>query len=170
MIKKYLSLAVIIIVCIASLLGLRHCNKKQDKNITNTTLTPDQKEKIIVDSSKHTIEVITKNSDKKTFLPDRPSSITEDNKGNLVVNSRVFGTEAKPYAGIGYDGHVRVHLGADWLYYKKLDLGTGLKLNPSELKDTRIDLNLSYNFWSNTSIALSYDNRREVGCFLKLRF
>ena len=168
--KKYFSLAVIILVCIGSLFGLRKCNKKQDKAISSTTLAPSDKEKIIVDPVKHTIEVITKDSDKKTYLPDRPTSVTEDKNGNLIVNTRVFGTELKPYAGIGYDGKARLHLGVDGLYYKRFDLGAGLKLNPSEISDTRVDLNLSYNFWSNTSIALSYDNRKSVGCFLKLRF
>ena len=175
--KKWAILALIVV---GGLFGFKACRKvqqKQDKQASSTVLTPDQKEKITVNPENHTITITTKKSDgttqtQTTFLPDRPTSITEDNNGKLSIIDHKYGTEIRPFLGIGgaLDGTPRVHVGADLWYFHKLDLGLGLDTNPSHLKDVRVDLNLSYNFWSNTSIAVSIDNHKVPGLFLKVRF
>jgi hypothetical protein len=149
--------------------------KKVDQNTSSTVLQPDQKSKIIVDPINHTITTVTKNPDGTTktdtkYLPDAPTSVTEGKDGKITVQSRTWGPEKRPYLGVGYDGVGRAHVGLDFLYWKRLDLGTGLSINMTRPKDTTLNLNLSYNFWSNTSLALSYDNHRQIGCFLKVRF
>lgn len=170
--KYYLILALIVI---GGLFGFKACRKvqqKQDKQATSTVLAPDQQEKITVDPTKHTITVVTKNGSTTTYLPDRPTQIIESTNGKLSVIDHKFGTEVKLYAGFGSDLEFapRVHAGIDFFYWNKFDLGTGLAFNTSHLKDTRIDLNLSYNFYSNTSIAFSLDNHHVPGLFLKMRF
>jgi hypothetical protein len=175
--KLYVIAAVIILMGLFGFKACRKVQQKQDKQASSTVLTPDQKEKIIVDPVKHTLTVVTKKSDgttqtKTTFLPDRPTTVTEDNNGKLSIVDHKFGTEIRPYLGVGgaLDGTPRVHIGADLWYFHKLDLGLGLDTNPSNLKYVRANLNLSYNFWSNTSVAISLDNHKVPGLFLKLRF
>lgn len=167
-----------VLIVVLALGGYHYWHKhdvKVDKQITNPVLGPDQKEKIIVDPEKHTITVIKKNPDgstteNKTYLPDHPTSITEDKNGKLTVESRKFGTEHRPYIGAGYSDAPRLYLGMDWFYYKKLDLGTGVGFNMEHLKDVRLEANVSYNIWNNTSLTVSYDNHKMVGGFVKLRF
>lgn len=169
-IKKW---AVIGVIALLALFGLKQCRKvqqKQDGAIVSPILKPTDKGKIIVDPIKRTITTITDKGTTVTSIPDRPVSITEDKNGKITVQSRIWGKELRPYLGVGYDGVGRAHVGADFFYYKKLDLGTGLGVNMAQPKDTTMNVNLSYNVYSNTSIALSYDNRRNIGVFLKVRF
>lgn len=177
--------AIIALILVMALFGYKSCvkiQKKQDSDAKNTVLTPDQKEKVVVDPGNHTIDIIKKNPDgttttTHTYLPDRPTDIVEDNNGKINVVSHKFGVEHRPYVGVGgsLDATGRVHAGMDLWYYKKLDLGTGVSFNTnvfrelSAFNDTRLDINASYNFYSNTSIAVSVDNHRTVGVFLKVR-
>jgi hypothetical protein len=170
--KKWAILALIVI---GGLFGFKACRKvqqKQDKQATSPVLGPNQQEKITVDPTKHTITVVTKNGTTTTYLPDRPTQIIESKDGKLSVIDHKYGTEVKPFLGFGTDleGSPRVHIGADLFYWNKFDLGTGLAFNATHLKDTRLALNLSYNFYSNTSIAFSFDNHKTPGLFLKVRF
>jgi hypothetical protein len=174
---RYTILALILLLALFGFKGCRKVQKRQDSAVKSAVLAPDQREKIVVDPIRHTITVVTKKPDgtdqsTTTFLPDRPTAVIEDNNGKLSIVDHKFGVELRPYLGVGgaFDGTPRVHLGADFLYFHKMDLGAGLDTNPSHLKDVRGNLNLSYNFYSNTSIACSYDNHKTVGLFLKVRF
>ncbi len=180
--KKYAILGLILLLGLFGFKACRKLQKKQDSDTKSTVLAPDQKEKIVVDPTKHTITITTKKSDgttstQTTFLPDRPTSITEDNNGKLTVVDHKFGTEVRPYLGVGgsLDGTARVHVGTDLWYFHKLDLGTGLDFNAgvfkqvSDFHDTRLSINASYNIYSNTSLAVSVDNRKFVGLFVKVR-
>jgi hypothetical protein len=185
-IKSNLKLyAIAALIVLLGLFGFKACrkhDKKVDSDVSSPVLTPDQKEKIVVDPVKHTITVITRNPDgstkeTKTYLPDRPTAVIEDKNGKLTIIERKYGSEMRPYLGVGgsLDGTPRIHLGADLFYFKKLDLGTDLDLNASvvktisSFKDTRISANVSYNVYSNTSVALSIDNHKTVGLFIKVR-
>jgi hypothetical protein len=175
--KVYAILGLIVVLGLLCFKGCRKVAKKQDSAVSSTILTPDQKEKIVVDPTKHTITITTKKADgtdqtTTTYLPDRPTSVTEDNNGKITIVDHKYGAELRPYLGVGgaFDGTPRVHIGADLFYFRKLDLGVGIDDNPAHLKDVRGNVNLSYNFYSNTSVALSYDNHKTVGVFLKVRF
>lgn len=149
--------------------------KKTDSVITSTILQPGENRKAIIDPIKHKITTVTKDKNGKevinsTYLPDRPISIIEHNDGSIKIESRKWGPECRPYFGAGFDGDVRLHLGLDGLYFRTFDFGGGLKLNPVLFKDTRVDINASWNFYSHTSLALSYDNHKTIEGFIKLRF
>jgi len=180
--KLYAIAAVIILMGLFGFKACKKITKIQDKQVTSPVLTPDQKEKIIVDPTNHKITVITKNPDgtttsKDTYLPDRPTAVIEDNNGKLSIIEHKFGVETRPYLGVGgsLDGTARIHAGMDLWYFHKLDLGLGLDLNAgvfkqvSDFRDTRLSINASYNVYSNTSLALSVDNRKFVGLFIKVR-
>ena len=175
--RKFAILGAVILLGLFGFKACRKVAKTQDKQVTSTVLTPDQKEKIVVDPTKHTITITTKKADgtdqtTTTYLPDRPTSVTEDNNGKITIVDHKYGAEFRPYLGIGgaLDGTPRVHVGSDLFYFRKMDLGLGIDDNPAHLKDLRGNLNLSYNFYSNTSIAISYDNHKTAGLFLKVRF
>jgi len=180
--KLYVILALIAALGVFGFKACRKIQEKQDKDASSTVLKPDERGKIIVDPVKHKITTITRNPDgtekvKETYLPDRPSVITEDKNGKVKVVTQKFGTEVRPYLGVGgaLDGTPRVHAGSDLWYYKKLDLGVGLDFNAgvfssiADFRDTRISANASYNVYSNTSLALSFDNHKVVGFFVKVR-
>lgn len=179
--KANLKKTAIIVGAIAlGLVGFKVAHKvqqKQDKQATSTILQPGQAEKIVVNPTNHTIEIVTPKKTTTTFLPDRPTQIIENKDGSITVIDHKIGVEAKPYLGVGgsLDGTPRIHAGADLFYFHKLDLGAGLDFNAgvfkdiSSFQDTRLALNASYNVWSNTSLALSVDNRRFVGLFVKVR-
>src|SRR5579863_5574322 len=152
--KHYLILAALILLGVFGFKDCAKIQKKQDKQASSTTLTPDQKEKIVVNPEKHTIEVVTKNPNgttttTTTFLPDRPTQIIEDKNGKLKIIDHKFGVEKRPYIGVGgsLDGSPRVHAGVDLWYFHKLDLGAGLDFNAgvlsqvSKFSDTRASVN-----------------------------
>lgn len=181
-IKQIAVTVLIVVIALVSFKACRMLQKKQDSDARSTVLGPDERGKIIVDPVKHKITTVTRNADgsekvKDTYLPDRPSVITEDKNGKVTVVTQKFGTEVRPYLGVGgaLDGSPRVHAGADLWYFHKLDLGAGLDFNAgvmrsvSEFSDTRLSVNASYNVWSNTSLALSFDNHKVVGLFVKVR-
>jgi hypothetical protein len=175
--KRYVVLALILLLALFGFRGCRKVQKKQDSVTSSAVLASNQKEKIVVNPEKHTITITTRKADGQTqttttYLPDRPTAVVEDVNGKLSLIDHKFGTELRPYLGIGgaLDGTPRVHLGVDFFYFRKMDLGAGLDTNPSNLKDVRGNLDLSYNFYSNTSVACSYDNHKTVGLFLKVRF
>jgi hypothetical protein len=170
--KKFVILAAVIALGLFGFKACRKVQQKQDKQASSTVLAPNQAEKIVVNPENHTIEVVTSKKTTTTYLPDRPTQIIENKDGTITVIDHKFGTELRPYGGIGgaFDGTPRVHVGVDFYYIYKFDLGGGLDTNPSNWRDVRADLNLSYNFWSNTSIAVSVDNHKVPGIFLKFRF
>lgn len=164
-----------IIIISALLIGIGGClllkhAKKIDTSIKSTVLPTNDKEKIIINPDNHTIEVIKPGSDKKTYLPDHPVSITEDKNGNLTIQERTWGFEHNPYAGLGFSNGFRAHVGVDWFYFHKFDSGIGLMTDCQHLNKTAADLNLSYNFYHNTSLAVSYSSSKMAGVFLKIRF
>lgn len=181
-VKRIAIIALIVVIGLVSFKACRILQKKQDSDANSTILKPEERGKIIVDPVKHKITTVSRNPDgtiktKETYLPDRPSVITEDKNGKVRVVTQKFGTEMRPYLGVGgaLDGTPRVHAGADLWYFRKLDLGAGLDFNAgvmrsiADFRDTRLSVNASYNVWSNTSLALSFDNRRVVGLFVKVR-
>lgn len=173
-IKLYAILTVVVLLGLFGFKACRKVQKKQDKQVTSPVLQPGQVEKVTVDPTKHTITIVTPTKTTTTYLPDRPTAIIENKDGSITVVDHKFGTEIRPYLGAGGDleNRVRIHTGVDFFYFHKFDLGTGLEFDATsrQLQDTRIDLNLSYNFWSNTSIAISVDNHKVPGLFLKVRF
>lgn len=167
--------AILALIMVGGLFGFKACRKvqqKQDKQASSTILQPNQAEKVTVDPTKHTITIVTPTKTTTTYLPDRPTQIIENKDGTITVIDHKFGTEIRPYLGVGgaLDGTPRVHVGSDFFYFHRMDLGVGLDTNPANLKDVRANLNLSYNFYSNTSIAFSLDNHKVPGFFLKVRF
>jgi hypothetical protein len=168
--KKYLAICLSGLFAIGAFLFGRGCDKKKDAIISVTTLRPEEEEAVIVNPSHHSIILITPTRSKKLTLPDRPSRISLLKGDGLKIDSPQFGTEIRPFVGVGYtlNGGV-VNLGLDLVYWKRVDLGMGLIVNPVDVRDTQIFLGVSTYIYSNTSLGLGLGNRTTPILFLKVR-
>jgi hypothetical protein len=158
----------ILLIGIGGFLLFKH-DKKVDNNITSTVLPKNDAAKVVINEIKHTISVTTASGTKTTYLPPK-AAIEVGKNGIVTVVDRVWGWQLAPYAGIGYSNGLRIHTGIDFFYFHRFDVGVGLLSDGKNLNSTAADLNLSYNFYSNTSMALSYSSSKVIGCFLKFRF
>jgi len=173
--KLYAILGLIAALGVFGFKACRKIQKTQDTAAVSTILKPNEERKVIIDPIKHKITTVTRNPDgstktRETYLPDRPTQIIENKDGTIKIIVRKFGTEVRPYIGVGFGDVTRIQIGTDVFYYKKLDLGLGLGFNPTKLKDIRPNLNLSYNVYSNTSLFIGVDSHRDILGGLKVRF
>lgn len=155
--KKYLITGAVIIAIIVGLFGLRSCQKKRDTAIANPNLSPDVKEKIIINPLKRTIIVATKTHTTVTTLPDRPTSIELLNDGKVRVSVPQWGFEAIPYIGIGYSRQVNDYIGLDFFYWKKLDAGFAFSFDRLKVDSLGLPLTLSYTVWHNLRLTVGYE-------------
>lgn len=168
-IKKYFKIA-----CAVFLLGVagyylyKH-NVKVDKNISSTVLPTNDQAKIIINEAKHTITTVTSKGSTTQYLSST-AAIEVGKNGIVKVIERTWGFEKAPYAGFGYSNGLRGQVGMDWFYWHRFDVGAGLQSDFKNLNTTAANLNISYNFYSHTSIAMSYSTDRMIGVFLKFRF
>jgi hypothetical protein len=146
------------IIALIGLLLLRQgCQHRQDQKIATTTLQPDQKAKIIVNSHKRTITQVTRTGTQVLNMPSHTFTVVEDNSGKLHIEVQQWGTELEPLAGFAFDGNARLDLGASLFYYKRFDLNGSFLFNVSKGASgpfIKPSISLSYNVYSNTSIFL----------------
>jgi len=178
--SNHFKLSLAVIACITvTLLSVGACLERRlaesghrdSAKVSATVLPKLDKEQIIVDPFHHTIQVVTSSGVKQTTLPDRPTKIDILKDGTVKITASQFGTELRPFLGVGFTLRSGVVLyGVDLLYWKKLDLGLGFSTSPTRIQDTSIFLGVSYNVWSNTSISLGVDNRQTpmIGIHVRL--
>lgn len=165
---------VLIAAGVATLLVLfiarcRH-DKKQDTQILSPVLSPNTQEKIIVNSRKHEIVVITPRGTETTSLPPgRPVAITEDSHGKLTVQVRTWGTEFAPFAGVGFSDSFRPCLGVSVFYWHRLDLNLGVTTSVNRPLVGRALLTGSVNLFSNTYFQAGIESNKSpyVGLFVR---
>ena len=157
--KSYILFSIVTLGIVALFLKFRSCDRQKDVNNETTTLAPNESEKIIVDPVRHKITVVTREHVKTLTLPDRPSSISLLKHDGVKINSPQFGTEIRPFLGAAYtlEGGKLVG-GVEVFYWKSLDAGLGISVNPKLVQDTRCVFNIAYMIYSNSSIFLGLDN------------
>lgn len=150
--------------------GMRHA-RMEDAKTGATVLAPDDNEKIVVDPDKHTISITTQKGTTTEFLPSRPSSIELKKGGDVIVTARQYGIETVFFAGGGVsnDG-LRVAIGTDLWYFKRLDIGTFVSDSTKDLTKLRIGVNLSYSVWHDTRLTLGLDNTGTPELLITERF
>jgi len=164
--KIYLSMIVL-----AAVFLWGRCNRSAVRNPQQPIVLPSNDiEQIHVNPSNHTITIITPKGNETLTLPDRQSTIDIHKDGTTKVTAKQFGLECHPFTGVGYGAGFRAYLGADVLYFKKLDLGlTGISPSPSGPSDIRLGAFISYNFYSNTRISLGIDHKQTIQIALTFR-
>lgn len=170
--KKYLITGGLIVAIVVALFGLRSCQKKRDTAIANPNLSPDVKEKIIINPLKRTIIIATKNGTTVTTLPDRPTSIELLNDGKVRVRAPQWGFEAIPFIGIGYSRQVNDYVGLDFFYWKKLDAGLAFSFDRLKVDSLGLPLTLSYTVWHNLRLTVGYEmigSRKDIHGLVSVR-
>jgi len=138
------------------------CSKIKTPSIV---LPPNTVEHIVVNPTNHTLTVTTQNGTQVVTLPDHPSTIDLGTNGKVTVKAPQLGMEFKPFLGWGYEGGGAVILGADVVYFKRLDLGVAAYGWTGRVKPA---IGLSYTVWSNTRLTATYNGN--PGVFVTVRF
>jgi hypothetical protein len=159
----------IIIFTLAVVFLCGRCGKIAVRNPHQPIALPNNEtERITVDPDSHTITIQTPNGIRTETLPDRKSIFDVSNNGTVKVTSAQMGFEHHPFIGWQVSNQGRLCVGADLWYFKKLDLGIGVASKLGE--GTPVALaKLSYNFWSNCQMALTYDTGAHIGGMLSVR-
>lgn len=159
----YLTIAGVWALILIGLLSLKTCQTKRDVEIADTRLAANTSEKIIVNPLKRTLTVITAHGETITVLPDHPSSIEIMKSGKVKINSPQQGFEAVPFIGIGYNRSLNDYLGADFYYWKRLDLGAAFSFD-RDLSFRNVSLIgfISYTVWNNSRLSVGIDTRGGV--------
>lgn len=146
---------------------LRLHDRHIDTQTSSVTLSPGSIEKIIVNPVTHRLTIVTPGKLQNLFLPDRPSSIEIDKNGKATISSAQFGTEIRPFGGIGGGDKLRLYVGTDLGYYKKWDVG--VFVSGSKDVTLRAGINVSYTVYDNFRLSIGMDNAKAVNVFLSVR-
>lgn len=170
MIKKYLVIGASGLLLAAGWFVWRHFQHKQDTQVLNTALAPNEEAKVIIDPTRRQMTIVTSGHIKTMTLPDRPSSISLLKGDGIKIVSPQIGTELRPFLMGAYtlDGG-KLGGGIDLLYYKRFDLGVGMMLNPSYVQNTTLFLGASVFVYSNTSLMIGLDNKTTPVIGIKVR-
>lgn len=171
--KRGIIYGLIIVGLLALWWGLHNRDKRIDQSIAAPSLGPDDRAKIVLDNANHTVTRVDDTGIHKTFLnPHGPVSITEKKNGSVVLAQRTYGTIHEPNIGasLGSDLKFRAALGVSLFYVQRWEMGGGLLVNPSQLKDLRLYGAVSYNVYSNWLISAGVDNHKAIQLIASVRF
>ena len=168
-IKKWVILAVIIVL---GLFGYKACRKHQQKATqvaTSTVLKPNETEKIIINAPDHKITVVTSKGTTTTNFSDN-TVITEDKNGKLSIYNPSWDFKFHPTVGAGMSDKPKLFVGVSPIGYKKLDLNIGLETDCSKLSETAMNISVGYNVHSATYLFLGVNNHKNIEGGLRFRF
>lgn len=171
--KRGLYVGLIVAGLLAMWWMLRKHDGKVDQQIAAPVLGPDEKAKIILDNSNHTVTRVDDTGVHRSFLNSHgPVSIVEKKDGSTVLIQRTWGTELSPFIGgaFGSDFRFRVAVGTNFFYVQRWEAGGGLLLNVGEIRDVRAFVHVGYNVYSNWLISAAVDNQKAVHIIASVRF
>jgi len=131
-------------------------------------LPPGTTEQVLIDPIKHTLIVRTQTSTHTQTLPDRLSVVDVHSDGSIKITAAQYGFEERPFIGLQTSNHFRFMAGSDQFFYKKLDLGLAIGVQPNLSSLVGI-VQLSYNAYNNTRLGITYDTDQHVGIGLTVR-
>ncbi len=167
--RKYLAIGLGLIL-FALFFYVKGCVRANPGLPSPAILKPGDKEEILVDPTRHTITIVTPHGVTQTTLPDKPSTITLRDNGDVKVSAPQIGFQHRPFIGLGFANKWRFIGGCDLFYFKKLDFGPGLSFEPNQPFDTmRLNALLSYNVWSNTRVGVGIDHLGQFSGFVSVR-
>lgn len=106
---------------------------------------------------------------KTEYVPNR-AVITLNKDGSISVKNDKFGFTFQPGLGFGYVDDFRVAVHSKVFYFGRLGLNTGISGKLTRSPDPRVFAALSYALISNTSVMVQYDNKRQIGVYVSVRF
>lgn len=171
----YATIGLVIAVFLYALLH-RH-DSKVDQSIDAPVLATDDKLKYVIDQKRHTLTAVTLQNGatkvSRTFLnPHGPVAITEKKDGAVSLEQRTYGTIHEPFIGasFGSDFKFRAAIGVDLFYVQRFELGGGLLLTPTDLRDVRGFAHVAYNVYGDCLLSVGVDNKKAIHLLISARF
>lgn len=160
------------VIALGGWLFLHHRNKIQDTVNSQTVLQMNEESAVIINPIHRSITIVRSNGNVNTLdLPDRPSRISILKTGKIWVTAPQWGTEFRPFLVGAYDlKGGKLGLGLDVFYWKRLDIGGGVLVNPVFVQDTSVFVGISCFVYSNTSVTLGINNHTAPLIGIKVRF
>jgi len=151
---------------------MRACDKQRDRLVSSPSLPAGDVAKIVVNPTRRTLTIVQAGKTRTITLPDRPSSIEVGKRGQIKITARQFGTEVLPFAGILADPQAQgaaAVVGADGLYFKRLDLGAGLAWGGEHTAVRGVAL-LSYAVYDNVRLSAGVTHQLYPVAGITVRF
>lgn len=187
-----------IILFIIGLVVFRSCDRKKIADITKETLNDNEKTAIIIDSSGKITTVKRTNGSRagsgpsmlrgresestrgssisvETTIGARETRISIDDHGNVRRTSRIYGLIFEPGCGVyTTTSHTRVFIDSEFAFYKRHGIvgGFGVNLNGQRKLAGHIGYCYTpyFKYFSNTSLVVGVDNKRELLIGFRLKF
>lgn len=164
----------LIILLVGAYLYLKH-RIHEAINPPHITLPSKDKELIVYNENRHTISVTTAKGTTTAYSRNPSVEIRKD--GTVKINKDAWGTELRPFLGVGYSDTGRAYAGFQLLYFHQFDAGASFGWTADANKASfQPMLSISWNFWSNTSLNVganpaSYilQQKPEIAVFLSVR-
>jgi hypothetical protein len=139
------------------------------------SLPKNDKETIVYNENRHEIGITT--SSGTTWQYSRNPEVEVRKDGTIKVDTHMWGTELRPFLGIGYSDTGRVYVGIYLFYFRQFDAGASFGWTADNRKNAfQPMLSLSYNVWSNTSINIGMNpvpivlqTKPEIAGFISVR-
>lgn len=166
-------------------LVLNKCHK-QEQVLTTPVLKENEKQKIIVDTRRKTIQVVRRIGNvkhpgeavpqvTKTTSGVRKVVVTETDDGEITVTAVQSGFVCEPGLAIYYSDRARLGLDVQLAYWHSYGLVLGAGVNLGEEPRTirahvAVSRSLPLNLFSNTSVFVGVDNKKDVVGGLRIQF
>lgn len=139
------------------------------------TLPSNDKAVITYDENRHRIGQTTATGTIWQYSRNPNVEIRKD--GTVKVNTHTWGTELRPFLGVGYSDTGRAYTGCYLFYFRQFDVGASFGWTADNRRPAfQPMLSISYNVWSNTSINVGINpltatglSKPEPAIFLSVR-
>jgi hypothetical protein len=139
------------------------------------TLPKNDKETIVYNENRHEIGITTPTGTKWRYSRNPEVEIQKD--GTVKVDTHLWGTELRPFLGLGYSDTGRVYMGTDLLYFRQFDAAASFGWTADNRKPAfQPMLSLGWNFYSNTSLNIGANplpimlhTKPEIAVFISVR-
>jgi hypothetical protein len=168
------SIAAIALVFLGLFLWLKY--KIHDVAVPKQVILPVQdKELISFNENSNTLTVTTVTGTTKEY--SRNPTVEIQKNGSVKIDAHAYGTELRPFIGLGYSDTGRVYVGCDLLYFHAFDAGVsfGWTANANRPAFQPL-LSVGYDFYSNSSLNVGFDpsslvleRKPEIAVFLSVR-
>lgn len=162
----------LIAVIVSLLIYWRGCVQERTEKASNSPLSLSESVRAIVHPAKHSVDILQPGRDIHSyFVPDNGATIDIFKNGSYDVVAKQYGFEHRPFmtGNMGSDFTMRAGLGCQLFYYHLWELGSSV-LFSNDIKDTRVALQGTYNFYANWIGGIGIDQHKTIHLVLGLKF
>lgn len=159
--------AVLIAIVLSSVFLWGRCSHRP-KQKSPMVLPPNDTEQITVNPDTHQLIILGPRSRTVETLPDRPSTFDIHPNGTVTVTSKQLGLEHHLFVAAMGSEHLRLGVGADLWYFKRMDLGVGIADQVGPYTPV-VFAKATYNVKGNLQMGLVYQSNKYLGGILAVR-